>query len=212
MRRCRWRRGCYCRGLGTGRRFLNRRRLRGPGRFRDRLRPCGRFSCHRHRGLGIGIHRLRLGGRRRRLRHCLRPVRRRLLHRPRSRRSLAVAFCSHYVFARIRDRLGEGRHRFLHRQRRLGLVGVGRFRLCRFRGLRCLRGLRCPRGLRCLCGLGWLRGLRRLRRLGCLRGLGRLSGIRSFVFGYRWLRRPAYRVLRRCGRHRRHRRRDFGFG
>jgi hypothetical protein len=188
MRGCNWgRRCCRCR-LGLDGRCLQLHGFRRPGRFRKRLRPGGRFPRHRHRGLGIRIDRHRVDGGRGRFRHRLRPVRRRLLHRLRGRRPLAVTLGSHIVFPGLRSGLCPCRQRLLHRQRRLGLVGVGGFRLCRFGGLCCLR---------------WLC---------CLGGLGRLSGIRRFLVGYGRLRCRADRVLRGRGSHRWDGRRHLGFG
>jgi hypothetical protein len=189
-----WRRSCDCRGVSLHGRRVHLHRLRRPGRFRNRLRPRGPFPRHRHRRLGIGIHRLRLGRGRRRLRHRLRPVRHRLLHRLRGRRALAVTFGSHNVVSRIRGRLGPRRKRLLHRQGRLGTAGVGCLRFSCFRGLCRLRGFyRLPRH----CRLG---------------GPGRLSGIRPFIVGYRRLRGRADGFLFGSGSLRWHTRRHLRFG
>jgi hypothetical protein len=171
------RRSCDCRRLS-----VHLHRLRRPGRLRNRLRPGGRFPRHRHRGLGIGIDQLRLDGRRGRFRHGLCPVGRRLLHRLRRCRPLAVAFGSRTVLARLWDCLGPRRQRLLHRQRGLGLVGVGGFRR------------------------------RRCRRLGSFLGLVRGRGLGDLLRNYTLLRGGADGVLRGRGRLRGHGCRHFGFG
>jgi len=194
MRGCGRRRVCYCWRLGLDRRFHILLRLGRPGRLRDCLRPCGRFPCHRHRGLGIGIHGLHLSRRRCRFRHRLRPVWHWLLHRLRGRRPLPVAFGSGSLLARGWNCLGPCRRRLLHRQGRLGQVGVG-----------CLR-------FRCCRGLGRVHGLCRRRGLGRLPGLGWLSGIGRILVGYRRFRGCVGGVLGRRGILGGHARLHLGFG